>query len=99
MGSICSIILLLITVFYAYLKFDVLRNKKDVNVLSTIKDSYFTDDDHFSYEQGLNIAVAFTAYDSERDPILIPQIGEIVINQYKWGFNEDGSVFSARVPL
>ena len=99
MGSICSIILLLITVFYAYLKFDVLRNKKDVNVLSTIKDSYFTDDDHFSYEQGLNIAVAFTKYDSEREPILIPQIGEIVINQYKWGFNEDGSVFSARVPL
>ena len=99
MGSLCSIILLLITLFYAYLKFDVLRNKKDVNVLSTIKDSFFTDADHFSYKEGLNIAVAFTAYDNERNPILDPTIGELVINEYSWGVKDDGSVFSARVPL
>ena len=44
-GSLCSIILLMVTLFYAYLKLDVLMEKKDVNVLSTVKDLYFDDTD------------------------------------------------------
>ena len=44
-GSFCSILLLLVTFFYAYLKFDVLRNRKDVNVLSQIRDLNYSEDD------------------------------------------------------
>ena len=38
LGSLCSIILLGVTAFYGYLKFDVLREKKDVNILSSVED-------------------------------------------------------------
>ena len=48
---------------------------------------------------GLNIAAAFTAYDSETEPIDDPTIGEIVFNHYKWGKNADGSIFAGRYKI
>ena len=45
MGTFCSLFLLLITLAYAYQKLDVLLQKKDVDVLSTTKDMFWTDDD------------------------------------------------------
>ena len=38
-GFICTVFLCLIVLSYAYQKADVLRNKKDVDILSTISDS------------------------------------------------------------
>ena len=98
-GSLCSIILLMVTLFYAYLKLDVLMEKKDVNVLSTVKDLYFDNNDKFHYSDGLNIAVAFTAYDSVAEPILDPTIGELVLNHFSWGYDADGKPFTKREPL
>ena len=43
----------------------------------------------FSYEQGLNIAAAFTAYDDVEEPILDESIGELVFKAYTWGLNEE----------
>ena len=85
MGAICSIILLLITAFYAYLKLMVLIEKTDVNILSSELDMYFSDTDEFTYANGLNIAVAFTAYDQETEWILTPEYGELVFNHASWG--------------
>ena len=90
MGSLCSILLLCITLFYAYLKFDVLMYKKDIKILRTVHDLFFTDDDKFSYAEGMNIAVALTAYDSVTEPILDPTIGELFLNHYTWGYDADG---------
>ena len=90
MGSLCSILLLCITLFYAYLKFDVLMYKKDIKILQTVHDLFFTDDDKFSYAEGMNIAVALTAYDSVTEPILDPTIGELFLNHYTWGYDADG---------
>lgn len=98
-GSLCSIVLLMVTIFYAYLKFDVLMEKKDVNVLSTVKDLYFDDTDQFHYSNGLNIAVAFTAYDSVQEPILDPTFGELVLNHFSWGNDAEGKPFTVREPL
>ena len=85
MGAICSIILLLITVFYAYLKLMVLIEKTDVNILTSELDMHYDDTEEFTYENGLNIAVAFTAYDSETEWILLPEYGELVFNYAEWG--------------
>ena len=41
------------------------------------------------YEQGFNIAVAFSAYDSEREPILDPSIGELYFAVAAWGIEID----------
>ena len=65
MGSLCSVILSTVMLAYMYQKMDVLIARKDVDVLSTTNDQHFKDDFIFSYENGLNIAVSFTAYDSE----------------------------------
>ena len=40
-------------------------------------ESHYDEDSIFSQQQGFNIAVAFTDWDSETEPILDPSIGEI----------------------
>ena len=74
-GSVCSILLIFVTLWYANFKFEVLLHKKDVNILSTIKDLHYNEDFIFDSSNGLNIAVAFTAYDDEKEWILDPSYG------------------------
>ena len=80
MGSACTFLLISVTLIYAYFKFDVLLNKKDVNILSAVRDLHYNDDYIFDYSMGLRIAIAFTAFDDERDWILDPSYGELVFN-------------------
>ena len=53
----------------------------------------------FSKEDGLNIAVAFTGFDSETEWTLDPSYGSLVINSYEWGKTDDGSYFTDRKKL
>lgn len=62
-GTICSIIWVTIIIVYGATKIDTLVNKKSISILTTYNDLYFKDSQSFDYDQGLNIAVAFTAYD------------------------------------
>ena len=80
MGSACSLLLLSVTLIYAYFKFEVLLHKKDVNILSAVKDLHYDDDFIFDYSKGIRIAIALTAFDDERDWILDPSYGELVFN-------------------
>ena len=73
-------------------------NKKDVDVFSTISDLHYTDDFVFSSEQGLNIAAAFTAYDTDTEWILDETYGEILFNHFSWG-PQNGTYISERVRL
>jgi len=87
-GTLCTLILLLITAAFAAQKFKVLKYRSDVDILEANKDLYFTDDDVFSYADGLNIAVAFTSYSKQVTYELPRQYGELFINSYSWGFDE-----------
>ena len=78
---------------------DVFLARKDVDILSAVNDLLFTDDDIFSYKNGLNIAVAFTAYDSEESWILDETYGELVFSSYSWGPQEDGTYLTERKRL
>ena len=78
-------------IIYGYLKLDVLLRNKDVDVLSVVYDKHFDYNTHFTASKGLNIAAAFTAYDSETEWILDESYGELVFNSYSWGPNPDGS--------
>ena len=91
MGGICSILLTLLVCIYAYQKLDVFLSKKDVDILSTTNDLFYSDEDIFSYKNGLNVAVAFTAYDSEDSWILDETYGELIFNSYSWGPKKDGT--------
>ena len=85
-GSIFSIILFIIVGMYALQKTNIMIMKTDDYVMTSTQDSFFDLDYKFGFEQGFNIAVAFTAFDDEKENILRPEIGRIVYRQYKWGF-------------
>ena len=87
-GALLSLILTFTILVYTYQKFDVFMAKKDVDILSTINDGAFDADFVFDYDSGLNFAFAFTAYDSNPNPILNETIGNIQFNHYKWGVDE-----------
>ena len=84
------------TLTYTIQKVDVLIEKKDVDVLSATKDLVFTPDDTISYQNGFNIAVAFTEFSNEQEWELPPEYGSLVINSFSWGVNLDGSFFTKR---
>ena len=84
-GTLCSLFLLIILINYTILKVDVLLQKKDVDILSTINLNFFTQDDVFDYEKGFNIAIGLTHYDSNQEPVDDDSYGEIVFNHYSWG--------------
>ena len=94
MGSLCTLIILIVVIAYSVQKMDVLINKKDVNVLSTIHKLYFDEDYTFCYENGLNLAVAFTAYDDQQEWVLDRRYGELVFQAYTWGEDANGTYFS-----
>lgn len=99
MGALCSILLTFVVCIYSYQKFDVFLAKKDVDILSAVNDLYFTDEDTFSYKNGLNVAVAFTAYDAEESWILDETYGELIFNSYSWGPQDDGTYVTERKRL
>lgn len=84
-GSVCSFFLIAVTLTYAYFKLEILLHKKDVNIMSSVKDLHYDDGFIFDYSKGMNIAVAFTAFDSEENYILDPSYGELVFNAVSWG--------------
>ena len=97
MGSLWSLILFLLVVMYSYLKADVLINKKDVDVLSTINDRFFTPDDAINLvDDGFNIAAAFSAFNSDPEPTLDPSYGELLFLHYFWGVQENGEYAAGR---
>ena len=90
MGSLCSILLTFLMITYAYQKMDILIARKDVDVLSTINDQHFTDDDIFSAKNGFRVAVAFTTYNN--DPLweLDPTYATLRFLSHEWGPDDDG---------
>ena len=98
-GAFCSLFLFFAILAFTMQKFDVLLNRRDTDISSTMFDLHYTDDDTFSYENGLNIAVAFSAYDDEREWILDPTYGELIFNNFSWGSLPDGNSFINRKRL
>ena len=85
-GALVTIFVISLLVSFTILKAEVLLNRKDVDVLSTTNDRFFTPDDVINYEDnGFNIATAFTSYDTSEEDILDPSFGELVFKHYYWG--------------
>ena len=94
MGSLFTFLIYVVSAVYSLQKVDVWMAKKDVDIMSSTQAAYFDDSYIFGYEDGLNFAVAFTAYDSETEPILDESYGKIVFRAYEWGYDpEDGSYY------
>ena len=98
-GAVCTVIMLLGVVLYAYLKLDVLLNKKDVTLLARTDEFEYMDIDNITHANGFNIAVGFTSYDNSTAWQLDSTYGELVFNSYSWGLNLDGSYYLIRKEL
>ena len=69
-----------------------------MDIASATVDSHFDQDYQFSYEHdGMNFAVAFTAFDRVTEPILDPSYGKLVFNAWSWGIK--GDFLTDREPL
>ena len=77
-GTLLTIVIFIIIAAYAYQKTDVWLTKKDIDIVSSVEHNFYAEDHVFDYNQGLNLAMAFTAYDDETEPILDKSYGEII---------------------
>ena len=78
-GACCSLFLAIITLIYAFQKGVVLLDRSDFDIKQSLREQWFTDADDFSFKNGFNIAVGLTAYDNEKEWILDPAYGELII--------------------
>ena len=85
MGSLCSILLSFLMITYAYQKMDILIARKDVDVLSTINNQHFTDDDIFAAKNGFRVAIAFTTYNNDQLWELDPTYATLDFMSQIWG--------------
>ena len=93
MGAICTVILFLIVLAYTAQKLEIMISKKDFDIVSAIRQSYFSTDDYFQASHGFNVAIAYT------NKSLDPSYGKLAFYSSEWGYGEDGNYFYARNEL
>ena len=67
-----------------------------MDVFETYNDAFYNYTYRFDH---LDFAVAFTAFESDEDSTLDPTIGELVIAEYTWGYDENGNSFDITTPI
>ena len=92
-GSVLTIVAYLTIFMYAYLKADVWLQKKDIDIMSSKMIDHLSNDYNITNKEGLNLAIAFTEFDTETEPILDESYGELVFYAYRWGVDEKGKYF------
>ena len=66
-GAILTILVYSVVLMYTYLKVDTFINKKDVDIMSTKMIDHLSSDYIVSHDIGLNLAIAFTDYDTNQE--------------------------------
>ena len=74
MGAFCSLFLTIVLLAYTMQKIEVMISKKDIDILTSLNDSYFDSDFSFGFKQGFNIAVKWQNASDETE-YLDPSIG------------------------
>ena len=93
-GCHITIIAYIVILMYTLVKFNVWIEKKDISIMATKLTDALPDGYTFSYEQGLNIAIAFTGFDNNIEPILDKSYGHLVFKEYAFGKDEEGKYYT-----
>ena len=93
LGSIFSLCLIIVLLGYSYQKVQIFYEKRKIDILQTMIEGYYPEEYVFTWDSGFNLAVAFTAYDNERENILDPSIGDFNFYATSWGADENGEFF------
>lgn len=92
-------ILFILIGMYSVQKFEILMNRRDVDLLAETTFNALTEADQFDYSNGFKIAAAFINYDNETALFDDPTVGELAFYHYGWSRNPDGSSFAGRNKL
>lgn len=57
-GALCSVLLLVAMISYAGYKIYILEGRNSIDIIQAVKENHFDDNNIFSGNQGLNLAVA-----------------------------------------
>ena len=86
MGTFASFILWGIVGIFCYSKVLAWYEYKDVDIMSSTMENYFDFDYRFNSTSGLFVAAAITEFDSNTEIIEKPEMGELIIEHYGWGY-------------
>ena len=94
-----SIVLFVLVCVFASVNVEILNKEyrvqdEPIKIMTTTQQRAYLPTDTFSFGNGLNIAVAFTAYDNDESFQLDPSYGEIIFHAYSWGETPEGAVWS-----
>ena len=92
-GCLLTLILAVVTVAYTYQKSEILLAKKGMQITVHTNQEAIDETFRFGYEEGFNVAVAFTSYGNEKEYELLEKYGSLRFRGDQWGLNPDGSVY------
>ena len=95
-GCIFTLFLILLTLLYTYQKIEVLVEQSDTSIAIHEEEDHFSDTYKFGYDQGFNIAVAFTGYNNLRENELPPEIGYFRYRVWEWGYHSNNQTYWGR---
>ena len=88
MGSALTIIMGLITIMFTYTKIITLIEKNDVDLMYALMENAIDFREPFSTTNGLFLAAALTAYDSNTEIVEEERFGELIIEHFGWGYGD-----------
>ena len=88
-GLISTICVILVVSSYSMIQFEKLVLKEGEDILETTKEDFFDDTHELTFEDGINFAVGLSSFDTNTEPILDPQYGELVFIKRRWKFSQE----------
>ena len=88
-GLFFTVLLMLIVGGFTYQKVEGLITQRYIDVLSVLQENYFDFNYVYDTSKGFDLAIGFTAFDSNKEVILDPSIGELQFVAYEWGQDEN----------
>ena len=95
-GCCLTLLLLTVLVFYGVMQSIKLVTFDETDVMVSQRDAYF--DTNEVYSDNLMYAFGITAYDSNREPIEDPSIGQLKPYYKNWGIKESNGVDFEELP-
>ena len=99
LGVVITIIIAIILLYYGTIRLLKLIYRKDSEVSEVYQDSYFSADDVFTSEDGLQFAFGITSFDANTESIEDPAYGYLTASYVTWGLTGEFGVQYDEIPI
>ena len=87
MGFFLTVVLTIFVLSFFITKILTLVHKHEVDIMSALLENAIDQDYQFTHEDGLFVAAALTQFDAETESIEDWRYGELIFEQYGWGYD------------